>query len=46
MNTIECSVCEGSGFSGQGTGYDSICDNCGGKGELPQQLCILIFKQN
>lgn len=35
MKTIECSECSGSGFSGQGSGYDSVCDNCGGKGELP-----------
>ncbi|EJS62006.1 hypothetical protein ICU_05174 [Bacillus cereus BAG2X1-1] len=32
---VECEVCGGSGFSGQGTGYDSVCDNCGGIGEHP-----------
>jgi len=33
---IECKECGGTGFSGQGTGYDSVCDNCGGKGEYPK----------
>jgi len=33
--TEECTVCGGSGFSGYGTGYDAVCDNCGGAGELP-----------
>jgi len=33
--TVECEVCVGSGFSGYGTGYDAICDNCGGIGEYP-----------
>lgn len=32
----ECNVCGGSGFSGYGSGYDAVCDNCGGKGELPK----------
>ncbi|WP_176374175.1 hypothetical protein [Bacillus mobilis] len=32
---IECEVCGGSGFSGYGTGYDAVCDNCGGIGEYP-----------
>jgi NTP pyrophosphatase (non-canonical NTP hydrolase) len=25
---INCPVCGGSGFSGQGTGYDDVCSNC------------------
>lgn len=27
----ECPVCEGSGFSGYGTGYDDVCSECGGQ---------------
>lgn len=27
-----CEECCGGGFSKPGTGYDSICDNCGGQG--------------
>lgn len=34
IKIVKCKDCDGSGFSGQGTGYDSVCDNCGGKGEL------------
>lgn len=30
-----CRVCDGTGFSGRGTGYDSVCDNCGGSGKFP-----------
>ena len=33
---IDCPECGGSGFSKPGTGYDSVCDNCGGQGELPK----------
>lgn len=32
---IECPVCEGSGFSGRGTGYDDVCGECGGHGHYP-----------
>lgn len=32
---IECKECGGSGFSKAGTGYDAVCDQCGGKGLLP-----------
>lgn len=28
--------CDGTGFSKSETGYDSICDNCSGKGEIPK----------
>lgn len=36
IETVECEECGGTGFSKEGTGYDSVCDNCGGKGELPK----------
>jgi hypothetical protein len=36
IEIVECEVCGGCGFSGRGTGYDSVCDNCGGKGEHPK----------
>ncbi|MFY0516519.1 hypothetical protein ACOMCU_01620 [Lysinibacillus sp. UGB7] len=36
VSTVECKTCGGSGFSGHGSGYDSVCDNCGGKGEHPR----------
>lgn len=36
VKIIECKECNGGGFSGTGTGYDSVCDNCGGKGEHPE----------
>lgn len=32
---VECENCGGSGFSGYGTGYGSVCDTCGGLGEYP-----------
>ncbi|QIW88726.1 hypothetical protein P59_129 [Bacillus phage P59] len=32
---IECVECHGSGFSGPGTGYDAVCDRCGGNGAHP-----------
>jgi hypothetical protein len=35
LKTIECEECSGSGFSKAGTGYDSVCDNCGGLGKYP-----------
>jgi DnaJ-class molecular chaperone len=34
--TIDCEECGGSGFSKAGTGYDAVCDNCGGQGRLPK----------
>lgn len=30
--TIYCPECGGNGFTGYGTGYDSVCDNCSGEG--------------
>lgn len=32
--TIPCPQCEGSGFSGQGTGYGDVCGECGGQREV------------
>lgn len=32
--TAECPVCGGGGFSGPGTMYDDVCDECGGQGEV------------
>lgn len=29
-----CPECGGSRFSGYGTGYDAVCDSCGGLGEI------------
>lgn len=36
LEIVDCKECEGSGFSKAGTGYDSVCDNCGGMGEHPK----------
>lgn len=30
-----CTECHGGGFSKTGSGYDAICDKCGGNGEIP-----------
>ena len=35
IETEECQECGGSGFSSPGTGYNSVCDTCGGQGQLP-----------
>lgn len=35
MKTEECEKCGGSGFDGWGTGYNNVCDDCGGMGEVP-----------
>ncbi|WP_318582894.1 hypothetical protein [Bacillus paranthracis] len=35
IQTADCEECGGSGFNGLGTGYDSVCDSCGGRGEHP-----------
>lgn len=32
--TEECPTCGGSGFAGYGSGYDAVCDNCGGQREI------------
>lgn len=32
--TEDCPTCGGSGFSGYGTGYDAVCDNCAEQGEV------------
>lgn len=31
----ECPECGGSGFSKPGTGYDAVCDYCGGQKVVP-----------
>ena len=36
FKTIDCPTCNGSGFSKPGTGYDAVCDTCGGQGEIPE----------
>lgn len=28
---VECARCAGTGFSGCGTGYGDVCDDCGGQ---------------
>lgn len=30
---VDCAKCGGGGFSGYGTGYDDVCDECGGRGK-------------
>ncbi len=30
-----CTGCNNTGFSGNGTGYDSVCDECGGQSAYP-----------
>ena len=32
--TVTCPPCGGGRFSGYGSGYDSVCDTCGGQGEI------------
>lgn len=32
---VECEECGGRGFSGCGTGYESVCGECAGFGERP-----------
>jgi hypothetical protein len=32
---VTCPKCGGSGFSGRGSGYDDVCDECGGCKEVP-----------
>lgn len=34
---IDCPRCDGSGFSGRGTGYDDVCSECGGQKRFPVQ---------
>ncbi|ANH50621.1 hypothetical protein SALINJAH_170 [Bacillus phage SalinJah] len=36
VDVEDCLTCGGGGFSGYGTGYDAVCDNCGGHGVLPK----------
>ena len=36
--TEPCVKCGGGGFSGYGTGYDDVCDECGGRGCHPVEL--------
>lgn len=36
LEIVECEECGGCGFSTPGTGYDAVCDNCGGLGEHPK----------
>lgn len=38
MRTVPCAKCGGGGFSGYGTGYDAVCDDCGGLGETPEHF--------
>lgn len=33
---VYCEICGGSGFSKPGNGYDSVCDECGGRGVFPK----------
>ncbi len=33
---VDCEECGGGGFSKPGTGYDAVCDNCGGLGRYPK----------
>jgi hypothetical protein len=33
---VECPICKGSGFSGQGSGYDDVCGECGGQKYLSE----------
>jgi hypothetical protein len=39
---VPCPVCDGSGFNGNGSGYDAVCDNCGGTRYLPAFRAALI----
>lgn len=35
---VDCPRCGGSGFSGFGSGYDAVCDECGGQRQMPLSL--------
>jgi hypothetical protein len=39
---VPCPVCDSSGFNGNGSGYDAVCDNCGGTRYLPASRAALI----
>lgn len=41
IKTEPCKTCGGGGFDGNGTGYNNVCDDCAGQGELPAQLQII-----
>jgi hypothetical protein len=32
---VDCPECGGGGFSSPGTGYNNVCDTCGGQGKIP-----------
>lgn len=36
--TTNCHKCGGGGFSGYGTGYGDVCDNCAGGQDLVKML--------
>ena len=38
LDLVDCPRCGGGGFSGRGTGYDDVCDWCGGQGQMPREI--------
>jgi hypothetical protein len=41
----DCIRCDGSGLSTPGTGYDSVCDDCGGQSNLPADALLSALDQ-
>ena len=39
---VDCPCCGGSGFSGRGSGYDDVCDECGGQRQMPARFYRMI----
>ena len=33
---MDCPRCRGSGFEGNGSGYDAVCSECGGTKQVPE----------
>lgn len=38
MKTVDCPRCGGGGFDSPGTGYNNVCSECGGHGEVPEWM--------
>lgn len=41
MSLMDCPRCLGYGFEGAGTGYDSVCSECGGNRQVPERNYVM-----
>lgn len=41
INMSDCVVCGGGGFSSPGTGYNNVCDECGGQRQRPVSIYLM-----